>query len=331
MKGLVITLSVAVLFLGFVGSSHAQGYYGTYQPGQSYDPQAAYGYGQTQPDSGQYGALQQYYGQQYGQYGQQYGQYGQQYGQYGQQGYASPQQSYGTQQQPGNQNYGGYGDYNSLLYGQQPSSGSVVPSPGVQRNRAATRRARPQSSQYQTTAQPRGDRQPPVPSNRSASETDELVKSEIYWDGQERLREEGGQVAAVQPTAQPRSAAPIPQAIRQDRRESGQSTAIQTPKRTRRNVVRQTQEAAPPPPDRKNVKWGQDNKPEERPSMRWGKEESPQETKPQMKWGKQEKPAAIGSEPGSFQGAATDISSSQASSSSQSQAADRKFQWGRTQ
>ncbi|MBI5252246.1 MAG: hypothetical protein HY912_22355 [Desulfomonile tiedjei] len=46
-----------------------------------------------------------------------------------------------------------------------------------------------------------------------------------------------------------------------------------------------------------------------------------------MKWGKQDKPAAIGAEPGSFQGAAVGVSSSQAQV--QSQASDRKFQWGR--
>ncbi|MBI5252247.1 MAG: hypothetical protein HY912_22360 [Desulfomonile tiedjei] len=261
MNGLVIALSIAVFFAGLVGSAIGQSYYGEYQPGQSYDPQAAYGqYGQ-QPDYGQYGALQQYYGQQYGQ------QQGQQYGQYGQQGYAAPQQARGQQPQAAYQNYEGYGDYNSMAYGQQPSSGNFVPSPGARRNRPTPGRARAEQNQYQSAAQPTASRTATV--QPSVSEPDELIKSEIYWDGRERLQEPGPRAEAVQPSAQRRSAAPIPQAVRQEPRSPGVATAIQPPQRTRRNVVRQSPEATPPPPERKNVKWGNEKQPEERPSMRW--------------------------------------------------------------
>jgi hypothetical protein len=61
--------------------------------------------------------------------------------------------------------------------------------------------------------------------------------------------------------------------------------------------------------------------------MKWGKQDAPEET-PAMKWGKQDKPAAIGAEPGSFQGSsARPTISSQAEPESQS--GQKKFQWGR--
>ncbi len=313
MNGLVIALSIAVLLSGFAGSAIGQGYYGGYQPGQSYDTQAAYGqYGQAQPDYGQYGAAQQAYGQQYGQYGQQYGQQ-QQYGQYGQQGYTAPQQAYG-QQQSAYQNYGGYGDYGSMAYGQQPY-GNAVPRPGVQRNRAAARQARPE---------PTASR--PAPVQPRVSENDELVRSEIYWDGRENLREESPQTSNAAPSVQPRAAAQLPLSVQQETRTPAAATAIQTPKRTRRNIVRQSPDAAPLPPERKNVKWGQqETKAQEKPAMKWGKQEPTQDTRPQMQWGKQDKPAAIGAEPGSFQGSSA---GSSAQAQVQSQASEKKFQWG---
>jgi hypothetical protein len=318
MNGLVIALSIAVLLTGFVGSAIGQGYYGAYQPGQaqSYDPQSAYGqYGQAQPSYGQYGAMQQYYGQQYGQ------------------GSASPQQyNYGGQQYPqtGYQNYGGYGDYSGVPYGQQPSYsyGNVTPSPGVQRSRPTPGRARAASTQNQSA--------PPSPTYSSAntqssaviSEPDELIRSEIYWDGRESRPEEGSAVQAAPPTALPRAASPMAPAVRQERRSQGESTAIQTPKRTRRNVVRQARETTPPAPERRNVKWGKETKSEDRPGMRWGMQDAPaSDAKPQMKWGKQDKPAAIGVEPGSFQGSTLQGSGSQAQV--QPQASDKRFQWGR--
>jgi hypothetical protein len=318
MNGLVIALSIAVLLSGFVGSAIGQDYYGAYQSGQAqaYDPQTAYGqYGQAQPSYGQYGAMQQYYGQQYGQSS------------------ASPQQYYGGQQYPqsNDQNYGGYGDYSGVPYGQQPSYsyGNMTPSPGVQRSRPSPGRARAASRQDQNVAPPPTYNTAYAQPSALVSEPDELVRGEIYWDGRENRREEGSAVEAARPPALPRAASPMAPAVRQERRSLGESTAIQTPKRTRRNVVRQSRETTPPAPERRNVKWGKETKPEERPSMRWGMQDAPApDAKPQMKWGKQDKPAAIGAEPGSFQGSTMEASSSQAAQV-QSQASDKRFQWGR--
>ncbi|AFM27356.1 hypothetical protein [Desulfomonile tiedjei] len=335
MKGLVIALSIAVLLAGFTGSAIGQGYYGTSYPGQGYNPQAAYGqYGQTQPSYGQYG--QQYGQQQYGQYGQ----YGQEYGQ---QQYLTPQQQqyygqqYGQQYgQPANQNQAAYQNYGQ--YGAYPdysSYGSAVPRPGVQ-GRPGARRGRAEAVQYGTPEV--NSRQYTTSARPSITPSDnELVKSEIYWDGSESYPEETRTQQAA-PAPAPRAAAPMNPGVQEERRapNGGQSMAIQTPKRVKRNIVRQSPEATPPPPERRGIKWGKEessanlrsgNAPAERPAMKWGKQDAPEET-PAMKWGKQEKPASIGAEPGSFQGSSTRPTiSSQAESESQS--GQKKFQWGR--
>ncbi len=310
MKGLVIALSIAVLFAGFTGSAIGQGYYGTSYPGQGYDPQAAYGqYGQTQPS--------------YGQYGQQYGQ--QQYGQeYGQQ-YATPQQQqyYGQQYgQPANQNQAAYQNYGQ--YGAYPdysSYGSAVPRPGVQA-RPGARRGRAEAVQYGTPEVNSREYTTSARPSRTPSDN-ELVKSEIYWDGSESYPEET-RAQQPAPAPAPRAAAPMNAGIQEERRapNGGQSMAIQTPKRVKRNIVRQSPEATPPPPERGGMKWGKE---ESSANLRSGS--APAE-RPAMRWGKQEKPAAIGAEPGSFQGSsAQPTMSSQAEPESQS--GQKKFQWGK--
>jgi hypothetical protein len=326
MKGLVIALSIAVLFVGFAGSAIGQGAYGTSYPGQGYNPQAAYGqYGQTQPS--------------YGQYGQQYGQYGQEYGQQ----YPTPeqQQYYGQQYgQPANQNQAAYQNYGQ--YGAYPdysSYGSAVPRPGVQaRPGAAARRGRAESPQPQYGTPEVNSREYTTSARPSITPSNnELVTSEIYWDGRESYPEET-RTNQPAPAPAPRAAVPMNPTVRENRRSpnDGQSMAIQTPKRVKRNIVRQTQEETPPPPQRRDIKWGKEessanlrsgNTPTERPAMKWGKQDAPEET-PAMKWGKQDKPAAIGAEPGSFQGSsARPTISSQAEPESQS--GQKKFQWGR--
>jgi hypothetical protein len=143
----------------------------------------------------------------------------------------------------------------------------------------------------------------------SASRGSKRQKSEIYWDGRDSSEGDSGQSSIGVP------APPSTRALRQAR-TTPSTSAVQKPRQSRRNVVRQS-ENAPSPPERQNMKWGKEEKPD---------------TKRAMQWGKQERPSIVGSEPGSSQGSS--VATQSASSSqvqSQSQASGRKFQWGKTQ
>jgi len=313
MKGLV-SLIATLLVLVISGPAFSQDYYGMYS-GQGGDFNQ---YLQDYAQPGAYGYGQQGYGQQYGNpqagYGQQYGYtqpgYGQQYG--------TPQQrAAGYQGAPG---YGGYQGYEG--YGYDPSSGgyyragtpgSSYPPQGYgnpyqQQPRArstAVRGAAPRQAAPQPSyTAPRTSTSTSRQSNRSSS-------SEIYWNGRNSDEEDAGQASVGTPM---RPTAPPPQrAVRQAR--TAPTSAVQAPRQSRRNVVRQGS-PTPPPPARQNIKWGKEEKPD---------------TKRAMQWGKQDRPSIVGSEPGSSQGGAV---ASQAVPPAQaqgpSQDSGRKFQWGKT-
>jgi hypothetical protein len=140
------------------------------------------------------------------------------------------------------------------------------------------------------------------------------TSSEIYWDGRESVASEGAPIQVQQPAQVPAPPTAAP-AVRRSRTAPG-SPAVQTPRRTRQNVVRQTTTPTPPPPAKRNVKWG--------------KEENT-DSGPAMKWGKQDKPTAVSVEPGSSQGARVEAHSASSSQvQAESTAPAKKFQWGKT-
>jgi hypothetical protein len=323
------TLAISVVILMVGGAAFGQGYYGYGNQGQ-YPGYGSYaGYGESQAGYGQYGqqyAVPQGYGQQ--QYGQQYGQqqYGQQqYGQqqYGQQQYGQQQygQQYPAQSYAGYQNYPGYGNYGTAQYGQSPEygAGSTAPSTSTRRPTAHRHRNRQAPAQsYTARSQPSYSASTDNRSTRSSTflsnDVEQGSKSEVYWDGRESVPNEGGTAEVQQPT---RAAIPpaSSRAVRQSRTVPG-TPAVQTPRRTRRNVVRQTEAPSPRPPANRNVKWGKEEN--------TGSESA-------MKWGKQDKPTAVSAEPGSSQGTrleAQSMSSSQVQA--EAMAPGKKFQWGKT-
>lgn len=328
MKGLVSLMALALIILGISGPAFSQDYYGTYsgQGGdfnqylQDYAQPGAYGYGQQ--GYGQQGYGQQGYGQQgYGQqYGSPQGAYGQQYG-YAQPGYG---QQYGGSRQgaAGNQSYPGYGGYQGYEgYGYDPSSGEYYGygTPGSSSPRQGY--ANPYQQPGSRATAPRGAGRQPVGqpaystprASRSTSRDMGRPNSDgMYWDS--RSSDDGGSGQASVGTPG-RPIAPPPQRAVRQARTTPSTPAVQTPRQSRRNVVRQAT-PSPPPPERQNIKWGKEEKPD---------------TKRAMQWGKQDRPSSIGSEPGSSQGGAV---ASQAVPPPQaqgtSQDSGRKFQWGKT-
>ncbi len=324
MKGLSATLAISVAFLVMGGVAFGQSYYGYGNSGQ-YQAYGSYGdylgaqagYGQSANPQGYGQQAPQSYGQQYGQqapqsYGQQYGQqapqsYGQQYG-----------QQYSPQAYAGYQNYPDYSSYPTDQYGQYLGYGRGSAAPGRAATRratrhrsraAATRPAQPQASY--TTSAVNQNRQ------RTTSISDHVeqgTRSEVYWDGRESAASEV-QTTGIQPPAQP-TAPPTAHPVVRQSRTSASAPAVQTPRGTRRNIVRQSATRTPPPPADRHVKWGKEER-----------RNSPSN----IKWGKQDKPTAVNAEPGSSQGPLLEAqSTSRPQAQAESTAPGKKFQWGKT-
>jgi hypothetical protein len=337
MKGLVGLLAVALISLGIIGPAMSQDYYGGYsgQGGsfpaflQDYLGQGGYGQqGYGQQGYGQQGYGQQGYGQQgYGQqgYGQQaYGQQG--YGQqaYGQQGYG--QQAYGQgygQAQPGAnayQNYPGYGYQGSDGYdydqsGQYPGYGYQGSSPmaayGQQGNPAQPSRSRARNQRTQQTVNRQQQSAPRAATATSRTETSSRG-SDIYWDGKVGDEDYTGRQAVTTPSRP--SSSQGGNSVRQART----APAVQAPRQTRRNVVRQQSSTPPEQPEKK--------------SLTWGKTEQKPDTKRPLQWGKDVKPSIVGSEPGVVSRGGTTQSQPSLSqhAENQTQSPTKKLQWGKT-
>jgi hypothetical protein len=332
------------------GQQYQQGYgqqYGQQGYGQQYGQQYQQGYGQQygqqgygQQGSGQsYGSGQQGYGQQYGQqyqqgYGQQYGQQG-----YGQQGSG---QSYGYGQ-PDSYSYPGGYDY-STGYGQQQGYGAPMAAPTVSNPPATSvqrNRQRARSSARQTPTQPQQPAaQPQAPAAQSQQPASgysyappqpkpemppgvyqapgQLVEGEIYWDGKDRLEERPVMQQAPQTNANLQQA---PAANRET--PSQQQPQQRKPKGQKARLAPDS--TMPPPPPKKDIRWGKDES-ESKSETTLGQSES----KPAMRWGRQERPAAVGAEPGSFQNqGVTESPASSSQSQAESSSGGRKFQWGK--
>ena len=242
------------------------------------------------------------------QYGQQYGQSEGGYGQQTPQGYA------------GYQNYPGYGAYGAGQYGQSPGYGAGAAAPTTPTRRPSARQRTRTAPAQSYTAQPQTSYSTPT-GNRStrssasvSRDVEQGTSSEVYWDGRESVAGDDAPVQVQQPAQVPTPPTAAP-AVRQSRTAPG-APAVQTPRRTRQNVVRQNTAPTPPPPANRNVKWGKEEK---------------TDSGPAMKWGKQDKPAAVSVEPGSSQGTRLEA---QSAASSQVQAEStgpaKKFQWGKT-
>ncbi len=319
MKGLSTILAMSGAFLVVAGVAFGQGYYGYGNPGQ-YQSYGSYGdYLGAQAGNGQY-TVPQGYGQQAPQsYRQQYGQqapqsYGQQYGQ----SYGQPQASYGQQYSPqayaAYQNYPGYSAYPNNQYGQYLRSGGRSAPARSARRRSTRHRSRAAASR---TLQPQPSYTTPAV-NRSRQRTASIsgaveqgTHSEVYWDGRESA---AGQepTAGVQRPTQPPAAHPV---VRESR-NSVNSPAVQAPRGTRRNIVRQAATRNSPPPANRSVKWGKEEK---------------KISASKIKWGKEDKPTAVSAEPGSSQGPLLEAqSTSNPQAHTESKVTAKKFQWGKT-
>jgi hypothetical protein len=332
MKGLVGVLAVALICLGIAGPAVSQDYYGGYS-GQASDypsflqdylgGQSAYGQQGYQQGYGQQG-YQQGYGQQgYGQQAYQQGSGRQGYQQaYGQQGYGQTQPGAGVSQNyPGYGSYPGYEGYGYDQSGQYPGYGYQGSSPmaayGQQGNVGDQRRPRAASSRNQRPQQT-VNRQQLSPSRAATtpSRTETGSKSsDIYWDGRTGDEEDTARPVATSPSRAMSSQGG--NNVRQARTAPTPS-AVQSPRQTRHNVVRQQSSAPSDQPEKKNLTWGKEEKPE---------------AKRPLQWGKAEKPSIVGSEPGvASRGSMVGSQPSPSQhAENQTQTTAKKLQWGRSE
>lgn len=303
MKRMFILLAIAAGVVALTGQAFSQVY-----------DASSYGYGGQSQQYGSYGQPQQGYGQaqqygasggqqQYGAYGQQNGAYG--YGQQGQAGY------YGYQDYTAGQ-YQGYQNYGAAPVSRRGASNPANYSYGPARARQSA--AMPQSVAYPSGTVGETSRVVPVPKSK-------LEREEIYWDGRYTVEDEDGVGVQAAPSRPVQPARPV---VRTPRAATRATVTRNGRAVARPNVVtRQTRRTPAPPAAREELKWGKQEKPVSQRSFAWGK---------------QEKPAIVGAEPGSLQGARTEmqpVSRPRVEEAAPVASADpgtssRKFQWGKS-
>lgn len=303
MKRSILVAAAVLALIYSVDYGHCQGY-STYPYLSQDGGYGNYGYGSY---DGGYG--QQYYGQGQG-YGSPYG-YGYGYDQdYGQQGYGQNPQQYGY-----DTGYGQYSPYNPQQQRRRTNPQAARPAPRPQ-SPALQREEIPQVVTRSEAVPASRPSLQSVPADSGSRGQEPLVRQEIYWDGDDRVADDGvqqqGQVPA-QARVTPQQIAPSRPAARQQRNNSA-STELQRPQRSRQNIERQDASAVPPAPASASS------------GLKWGKEESSQasqtatEGKPTtLKWGKQDKPA---SEPGL---------NASAQNAQASDGPPKRLQWGKSE